>query len=694
MALKRLPRRLQHGEEATLVEHLGELRSRLLISLLTLAPAFAVAFAFQDDIVEWLSKPLPDDKQLVTLGVVEPFTTAVKVSMAVAVAVTLPILLYQLWAFLAPAIEESMQRTVAVFATFSTVLFAGGVAFSYFVVMPRALNFLTNFNDDIFNVQIRASYYFSFVTLTMLATGLAFQMPIFILALVRLRILTAAEAPQQPPAGDRGDARLRDPPPHRRPCLARVGVLPAALPLRVLDLAGVVHGEALEPRERALTLGGRVRVLSADWVLPVEGEPIEEGAIAIEDGRIAAVGTAADLGEGERFPEAVIVPGFVNAHTHLEYAVYAGFGDGLSFGPWISMHMERKQRLDRADMEAIARLGAAECLRSGITTVGDLAFSGASAHACAGLGLRAIVYLEVFGAEAAEALRRFEDNREYVSPALSERVRLGVSPHAPYTCSTEVYAASASLELPVATHLNESGDELDWLLRGEGPWQPLAEMLIEPDGQSGIRRLAAAGLLDDRMVAAHCVKVDDEEIELLSGHGVAVAHCPRSNALLGCGIAPLAELRAAGLRVGIGTDGVSSVPSHDFFEELRTVVALARARDERADTISASDALELATLGGARALGLESEIGSLVPGKRADIAVVSLSGSPYLPWEDPAAAVVYGGAPERVLTTLVDGEARYERGGFEWHELIDEASSARGRMLQNAATSATAISER
>lgn len=191
MALKRLPRRLQHGEEATLIEHLGELRARLVISLLTLAPAFAVAFAFQADITRWLTRPLPDDKEIITLGVVEPFTTAVKVSLGVAVAVTLPILLYQLWAFLAPAIEEGIQRTVAVFATLATILFAGGVAFSYFVVMPRALDFLTNFNDDVFQVQIRASYYFSFVTLTLLATGLAFQMPIFILALVRLRVLTA-----------------------------------------------------------------------------------------------------------------------------------------------------------------------------------------------------------------------------------------------------------------------------------------------------------------------------------------------------------------------------------------------------------------------------------------------------------------------------------------------------------------------
>ena len=192
MALKRLPRRLQHGEEATLVEHLGELRSRLLISILTLAPAFGVAFAFQERLIEWLSRPLPDDKkQLQTLGVVEPFTTAVKVSLAAAVAVTLPVLLYQLWAFLAPAIEERVQRTVAVFATFATVLFAGGVAFSYFIVLPRALAFLTSFNDAQFDVQVRASYYFSFVTVTLLATGLAFQMPIFILALVRLRVLTA-----------------------------------------------------------------------------------------------------------------------------------------------------------------------------------------------------------------------------------------------------------------------------------------------------------------------------------------------------------------------------------------------------------------------------------------------------------------------------------------------------------------------
>jgi sec-independent protein translocase protein TatC len=188
---KRLPRRLGHGEEATLVEHLGELRSRLVISLGALVPAFIVCFAFHERIVRWLARPLPDDRTLVTLGVTEPFTTSVKVALLAAVAITLPLLLYQLWSFLAPAITEEAQRIVSVFVVLATGLFAGGVAFCYFIILPRALQFLTSFDDELYEIQIRASYYYSFTAITLLATGLAFQMPIFILALVRLRVLTA-----------------------------------------------------------------------------------------------------------------------------------------------------------------------------------------------------------------------------------------------------------------------------------------------------------------------------------------------------------------------------------------------------------------------------------------------------------------------------------------------------------------------
>jgi sec-independent protein translocase protein TatC len=191
--VKRLPRRLAHGEEATLVEHLGELRTRLVISIVSVVVAFAVAFAFQERVLEWLSRPLPDDKTLITLGVTEPFFTAVKVSLYAALAVALPILLYQLWSFLAPAFEEHTQRIVSMFVLLGTGLFAAGAAFAYFVLLPRALGFLTDFNSQFYDIEIRASYYYGFVTMVVLGMGLVFEMPIFVLALVRLRVVTAAQ---------------------------------------------------------------------------------------------------------------------------------------------------------------------------------------------------------------------------------------------------------------------------------------------------------------------------------------------------------------------------------------------------------------------------------------------------------------------------------------------------------------------
>jgi len=412
--------------------------------------------------------------------------------------------------------------------------------------------------------------------------------------------------------------------------------------------------------------------------------------VAVQDGRIAAVGPAAELeGDVLEFPGTAIVPGFVNAHTHLEYAVYAGFGDGLAFIPWLELHIARKRRLEPGDALAIARLGAAECLRSGITTLGDASFTGAAAHACAELGLGAIVYLEVFGGDVSTARDRFQELRADTSAAVSERVALGVSPHAPYTVSLSVYAAMAELGLPVATHLAESEAEEQWLVHGSGPIAAYEQEIPPPAGDTGIRLLAHRGLLTPGVVAAHCVKVDEEEIALLAENDVAVAHCPRSNALLGSGIAPLAELLAAGIRVGLGTDSPASTPSFDMFEEMRAAIYAARARARRPDALSASGALQLATLGSARALGLDDEVGSLAAGKRADLAVVSLAGSQYLPWEDPIVAVVFGGSPERVLLTLVDGEARYEKGGFEWHELRRSAAAARGRMLSEAQPAAT-----
>jgi cytosine/adenosine deaminase-related metal-dependent hydrolase len=422
-----------------------------------------------------------------------------------------------------------------------------------------------------------------------------------------------------------------------------------------------------------------VKVLSADWIVPVDGAPIPDGAVAIDDaGLIAAVGPASELGRGERFEAAVIMPGFVNAHSHLEYAVYAGFGDGFSFAPWIALHIERKSRLDFAEMEAIARSGAAASLASGVTTVGDASFSGAAATACAELGLRAIVYLEVFGAGTGQISERFESNRDRVSDAWSDCVRLGVSPHSLYSASLELWEAAAGLELPMMTHFFESPAEAEWIRGRTGPFAAIP-FGFEP---SPLGLLAERGLLSDRLVAAHCVHLADDEIALLAEHDVAVAHCPRSNALLGCGVAPLRELRGRGLRVGLGTDSPASTPSFDMFEELRFALMTARAREHDPEALTTAAALELATLGGARALGLEHELGSLTPGKHADLVVVSLEGSPFEPVEDPVTALVLGGSPDRLAATLVSGRERYRKGSTEWRELTDAARSARSHMLR------------
>ena len=189
--MKRLPRRLHHGEEATLVEHLDELRSRIFVSLGALTIAFAVAFAFHRHLLHWLNAPLPKGVgNPTTLGVAEPFLTAMKVSLMAAFGLALPVLLWQLWSFLAPAVEEHAERLVLTFVALATVLLVVGVAFGYFVVLPQAIHFLTNFDHSQFNVQIRAKDYYSFVITVLLAVGVVFELPIFILALVRLGVLS------------------------------------------------------------------------------------------------------------------------------------------------------------------------------------------------------------------------------------------------------------------------------------------------------------------------------------------------------------------------------------------------------------------------------------------------------------------------------------------------------------------------
>jgi cytosine/adenosine deaminase-related metal-dependent hydrolase len=414
--------------------------------------------------------------------------------------------------------------------------------------------------------------------------------------------------------------------------------------------------------------------VSADWVLPVDGPPIRDGYVAWEDGRISAVGE----GRGDRhYDGAVILPGLVNAHSHLEYAVYAGFGDGEPFGTWLATHIARKRALAYEHMLDIARQGAAECLAGGITTTADYSFSGAAVTAAAELGLRATVYLEVFGSDPKETEAQFEATRERV--AESELVRIGISPHAPYTCSVDVYRWCLSLGIPVGTHLAESPNEDEWLEHGSGPMAANAAVLVEPTGKRSVGTLEP--VLGPDLLSAHCVQVDEAEIALLAERDVPVAHCPRSNAILGCGVAPLAGLRAAGVRVGLGTDSPASTPPLDPWEELRVAIYASRARERRPDALGAAEALRLATLDAARALGLDDELGALTPGRRADLTVLSLAGTPYDPVEDPCVAAVFGGSRAGIMETVVEGQIRYRQGETAWPEVRSTASAARRRML-------------
>jgi sec-independent protein translocase protein TatC len=192
--VKRLPRRLRHGEEATLVEHLDELRSRIFVALGALAIGFAVAFAFRGHLLHWLNAPLPDEDNFrpITLSVAEPFLTSVKVSMLAGLALAFPVVLWQLWSFLAPAVEPHAERLVLLFVLLATALLVAGVAFGYWLVLPKAVHFLTNFDDQYYNSQLRAKDYYSFVITVLLAIGLVFELPIFMLALVRLEIISTA----------------------------------------------------------------------------------------------------------------------------------------------------------------------------------------------------------------------------------------------------------------------------------------------------------------------------------------------------------------------------------------------------------------------------------------------------------------------------------------------------------------------
>jgi cytosine/adenosine deaminase-related metal-dependent hydrolase len=414
----------------------------------------------------------------------------------------------------------------------------------------------------------------------------------------------------------------------------------------------------------------RVTLYRAAWVLPVAAAPIRDGVVMVDAaGRIAAVGprAAVEPPEGAEVVElgqAALMPGLVNVHAHPELAPYRGALEDLRFRDWILRLVGSKRAALRdADFDVAARWTAVESLRAGITTMAATEMSGAGFGAMLEAGMRGVVYREVFGPDPRQADGSMADLRAAVEgfrARATDLVSVGISPHAPYTVSDALFRAAAEYALaealPVAVHAAESTAERELVERGGGDFAPgLRARQIEtpPRGRSTVEMLDRLGILRTRPLLIHCVTVDGDDLARMADTGSAVAHCPVANARLGHGAAPYPEMLDAGVAVGLGTDSVGSNNRLDLLEEARAASLLHRARLRSPDFLSAGDLLRLATLDGARALGLDGRIGTLEPGKDADLCAVSLAAPHVVPVHDPAAAVVHAARGcDMVLATV------------------------------------------
>jgi 5-methylthioadenosine/S-adenosylhomocysteine deaminase len=421
-------------------------------------------------------------------------------------------------------------------------------------------------------------------------------------------------------------------------------------------------------------------IYSARWVLPVSSALIEHGAVAVNGSLIAGVGDAAEIAlrfpdaRVESFGEAVVIPGLINTHTHLELTALRGYleNEEQDFFAWLrKLTLARLERMTPDDIRVSATWGACEAVRAGITCVADA--SDAAMMSMLGLqdvGLRGVVFQESFGPDPRLVDENFAKLKAKIGELReveNELVRVGVSPHAPYTVcrpQLELIAEFATAErLPLMMHAAESEGEESLLREGVGIFADgLARRGIEWEspGVSTIQYLKQVGILDCEPLLAHCIRVDDEDIETLKESGSKVAHCPKSNAKLGHGRAPLVKFVEAGVTVGLGSDSVASNNTCDLIEEARFAALFARnARGAENPFLTTSRMLAVATTGGAQCLGLEKGIGVLAEGYQADLVVVGLDGTHQLPVYDPATALIFASSGRDVLLTIIAGREVY-----------------------------------
>lgn len=415
----------------------------------------------------------------------------------------------------------------------------------------------------------------------------------------------------------------------------------------------------------------------ARWVLPIAAAPIEHGVVEVHQSRITYVGEQSAWRAQEHddavrtvdLGNAALMPGLVNAHSHLELTAMRGLLEGLAFRDWLlTLVAVRRDLIDARALLDSACSGVHEALRNGITTCADTSESGAPLEAMRACGVRGIGYVETFGPDPrryAESMQALVARVDALRPLDTTLVRTGISPHAPYSVSSPLFAEVARYagaeRLAVAVHIAESAAETALVRDGSGPFaDALAArgIAVAPRGRSPMAMLADTGLLATRPLLIHAIQVDDADLALAADAGATIVHCPISNANLGHGIAPLARMRAAGIATGLGTDSVASNDRMDLLGEARQATLFASLVAGVPDALTAHDALRLATHGGAEALGLGERIGTLAPGKDADLAAFPLDGPDVEPLHDPAVTLVHvlAGAVHATLVTVAGRE--------------------------------------
>ncbi len=442
-------------------------------------------------------------------------------------------------------------------------------------------------------------------------------------------------------------------------------------------------------------------LLAARYVLPVAAPHIENGAVLVRDGRIVEIGELASLRAAHPdepvrdFGLAALMPGFVDLHTHLEYSAMRGLVDDLPYAEWKLQVMEKERALSREDWEDASMLGALEALRSGITTIGDITDSGSSTRAVISSGMRASVYREVQTMDRTrisgvmDAAR--QDIAEWSQAADPGLVRIGIAPHSAYSCHPQLFREVSDFAIetgtPVATHLAGSREEYEFVKYGSSKlafeyrqkWG--ADVPWLPTGVSPVQYVLQWGLMDvPELLAVHCTQIDDDDIDVIADRDVAVAFCPRCNAKLGMGVLPLRKLLYRGVRVGIGTDSPASNNTMDMFDEMRIGLLIQRAVDAHEQFHVARKFVKLGTLDAARALRIDESVGSLEPGKEADIIAVDLSYSHQLPTQYPYSTLVHAANQDNVVFTMVGGRVLYDTG--EWSTLDVERLKARAEELR------------